>query len=102
MFILAVIGVASFSLAMLPGATYYYQFPIGIIGTIYGNSMLVLINSGMLISSEEIPLTIISAFKFATVPDDKKINVIHANNGDVTLDTTTLAGPLESSHLGAV
>ena len=94
----AVIGIVSFSLAILPGNPYYYQFPTGIIGKVYANSMLVLINSRMLLGSEETPSTMISAVKFAMVPGNNKDSAILPNNGDVALDTTKLAGPLESSH----
>ena len=50
MLIPAIIGILSFSLAMLPND--YYQTPMVIIGKFYGNSMLVLINSRMLLGSE--------------------------------------------------
>lgn len=62
----AVIGVVSFSLAILPN--YYCQTPMVIIGKIYANSMLVLINSRMLLVSEEAPLTTISAIGFDAAP----------------------------------
>ncbi|KIM49804.1 hypothetical protein M413DRAFT_21942 [Hebeloma cylindrosporum] len=64
----AIVGIVSFSLAILPGSPYYYQVPMGIIGKVYANSMLVLINSRMLLTSEETPLTITSALKFCTSP----------------------------------
>ena len=67
----AIIRIVCFSLSMLPGEPYYYAFPMGIIGKVYANSMLVLINSRMVLDSEETPSTIISALKFATVPDNK-------------------------------
>ena len=63
----AVIGIVSFSLAMLPTTTYY-QTPMVIIGKVYANSMLVLINSRMLLGSEVVPLMIISSIRFDTAP----------------------------------
>jgi len=64
--ILAVIGIVTFSLAILP--SYYYQTPMVIIGKVYANSMLALINSRMLLGSEETPLKIISAIRFDAAP----------------------------------
>ena len=99
----AVIGIVCFSLAILRSdADDYYQIPMapmGIIGKVYANSMLVLTNSRMLLDSES---TIISGFKFATITDNNEGSVIHAHNGDVGLDTETLVGPLRGSHLEGV
>ena len=95
----AVIGIMCFSLAILPGdVDYYYQFPMGIIGKVYANSMLVLINSRMLLDSEETPSTIISEFKFATVPANNEDSMMQAHDGDVAVDTEALTGPLGGSH----
>jgi hypothetical protein len=52
MLIPAVLGIVSFALAMKP-YTFYYQTPMVIIGKVYANSMLVLINSRMLLGPEE-------------------------------------------------
>ena len=71
---------------------------MGIIGKVYANSMLVLINSRMLLGSEETPSTIISAFKFATTRANNEDSAIHAHDGDVALDTEVLVGPAEGSH----
>ena len=95
----AVIGIVCFSLAILRSdADDYYQIPMapmGIIGKVYANSMLVLINSRMLLDSES---TIISGFKFfLRYPPITKISAIHAHNGNV-LDTEALAGPLRDLH----
>jgi hypothetical protein len=83
----AVIGIVSFSLAILPTNVYYYQTPMGIIGKFYANSMLVLINSRMLLSSEEVPLTIISEMKFGEAPaaanDSAHITWISQSGQDV-------------------
>ena len=97
----AVIGIVSFLLAKFPHnhyCFYYYEFPMGIIGKVYANSMLVLINSRMLLGSEETPSTILSALKFATIPANNEDSAIHAHNGDVALDTEMPAVPLEGSH----
>ena len=97
-----VIGIVCFSLANLPGNPYYYQFPMGIIGKVYANSMLALINSQILLGSEETPLTIISAFNFATVPTNNRNSMIHAHNGDVAVHTEALEGPFKGSHFEGV
>ena len=84
---------------MLPGEPSYYELPMGIIGKVYTNSMLVLINSRMLLlSSEGTPSTKMSALKFATVPDNKKDSAIHTHDGDSTLDTEVVAGLFQDSH----
>ena len=66
MLIPAVFGIVAFSMAVLPNM--YCQTPMAIIGKFYANSMLVLINSRMLLGSEEAPLTIITAIRFNAVP----------------------------------
>ena len=78
----AVIGIVSFGLAML--SNNYYQTPMGIIGKVYANSMLVLINSRMLLGSEEEPLTIISVIKFDAAPanDSTQITEISQSEQD--------------------
>jgi hypothetical protein len=87
MLIPAVIGIVSFSLAILPADDYYYQTPMGIIGKFYANSMLVLINSRMLLGSEEVPSTIISEMKFGAAPaaanDSAHITGISQSEQDV-------------------
>ena len=98
----AVVGIVCFALANLPGTPDYYQFPMGIIGKVYANSMLVLINSRMPLGSEETPSTIVSEFKCATVPPSNEDSAIHAHNGNAALDTEVLARPLRGSHPGGV
>ena len=71
MFISAVIGIVSFSLAVFPSYSIYsvyYQVPMGIIGKVYANSMLVLINSRMELGSAETPSAVISVLRFGTTP----------------------------------
>ena len=77
----AVIGLVSFGLAMIP-YTFYYQTPMVVIGKVYTNSVLVLINSRMLLRSVQMPPTITSA---------------DWDNGDVTPNTEAHAGPSGSS-----
>ena len=83
----AVIGIVSFALAVLPTDVYYYQTPMGIIGKFYANSMLVLINSRMLLGSDEVPSTIISEMKFGSAPaaanDSAHITEISQSGQDV-------------------
>ena len=81
----AVIGIVSFSLAMLP--KNYYQTPMGIIGKFYANSMLVLINSRMLLSSEVVPSMIILSMRFdvalAIANDSAHITEISQSGQDI-------------------
>ena len=106
-FISAVIGIISFSLEVFPidhTVTYYYQVPVCIIGKVYANSMLVLINSRMVLGSKETqtPSTVISVMKFRTAPANPEDSGIEADNGDVIVDTRAGGGPLESSKPEAV
>ena len=80
----AVFGIVCFSLAILPGTQYYYQFSMGIIGKVYTNSVLVLINSRMLLGFDETPSTIASELKFTTGPPNNEDSRINTYNGDVT------------------
>jgi len=69
---------------------------MGIIGKVYANSMLVLINSRMLLTSEEMRLTIISAAKFGTAPaNDIDSSVIEGHRGDLSVDTDRMTGVSE-------
>ena len=63
----AIIEIVTFSMMMLPHV-YYCQTPMPVIGKFYSNSMLFLINSRMLLGSEEAPLTIITAVRFNAAP----------------------------------
>lgn len=92
MLIPAVIGIVSFALAMKQ-YTLYYQTPMGIIGKVYANSMLVLINTWMVLGSEETPSTIISALELTAVPANNNESTIEAHNGDAAIDTEVRAGP---------
>ena len=75
-----------------------------IIGKIYATSMLVLINSRMVLGSEETqtPSTVISVLRFGPAPANSEGSAIEADNGDVSVDTRAGAGPLGSSKLEAV
>ena len=101
MFIPAIVGIVCFSLAIAEQGTRdpnYFKFPMGIIGKVYANSMLALINSRMLVGSEETASTNFSALKFATtVPANNEDSTIHSHNGDVALNTEALR-PLKGSH----
>jgi hypothetical protein len=98
----AVIGIVSFSLSMLP--TNYYQTPVGIIGKFYANSMLALINSRMLLGSEQIqtPSMDISVLRFGTASANLAESAIEAENGDVAVDNIAWVGPSGSSDPKAV
>ena len=97
MFISAIIGIVSFSLIFTRDNTSYYQAPMGIIGKVYANSMLVLVNSRMVLGSEETqtPSTVISVLRFCTTPTD---STIEADNGNVGVDTKAAAGLSKSSE----
>ena len=71
-----------------------------LLGKVYANSMLILLNSRMLIGSEEMPSTIISGLRFNVVPANTKDGTIEAHHQDLSVDTTeTWAGPSRSSEL---
>ena len=73
-FIAAVIGIVSFALMIMPGD--YYKTPMGVIGKVYANSMLVVINSRMrLLGPEETTLRMISVLQFGTAPPNNKNSV---------------------------
>ena len=77
---------------------------MGIIGRAYANSMLVLINSRMVLGSEETPTLskVISALRFHTAPGNPEDNAIEADNADLAVDTRAGARPLGSSKLEAI
>jgi len=103
-FISAVIGIISFALEVFPSDynLTYYQAPVCIIGKVYTNSMLVLINTQMVLGSEETQTRsrVISVLRFCTAPANPEDSAIEADNGD--LDTRAGAGRLASSEPGAV
>ena len=71
-----------------------------VIGKIYANSMLVLINSRMVLGSEETPSTVMSVLRFAAAPtNDENISIEAHNNGDLVIDSTEgktgLSGSIE-------
>ena len=66
MFITAVNGIVCFSMEFFPNNPFAFQVPMAVIGKVYANSMLVLLNSRMLLISEEAPL--ISVVNFAMAP----------------------------------
>jgi len=83
MLILAIIGIVCFSLSLVPG-TVIYPVPMGIIGKVYANSMLVLINTRMLLGSEE---TIITGVRFAAAPANHEDYATEAHE-DLSVDPT--------------
>lgn len=88
MFILAITGIVCFSLAFVSSTpNSYYQVPMFIIGQVYANSMLVLINSRTILGSEETPQTILSVLKFGTIPANDKYSATETQNGDIGVDT---------------
>jgi len=94
MFISAVIGIVFFSLAVFP-SSMYYEVPVCTIGKFYATSMLVLINSRMVLGSKETqtPSTAISVLRFGAAPENSEDGAIDADSGDVAVDTRAGAGP---------
>lgn len=79
-----IIGIVCFSLAFSTSANSYYEVPMFIIGKVYANSMLVLINGRMLIlGAEETPVVIISGLRFGTAPANAKYSTMETRNGDL-------------------
>jgi len=75
--IAAVIGVVCFSIAVLPDNPYFFQVPMAVIGKVYANSMLVILNSRMmLLDPEETSLRDISSLNFGTASANDNINVL--------------------------
>ena len=72
---------------------------MGIIGKVYANSMLVLINSRMLLISEEMRLTIISAAKFGTAPANDVDSGTEGRRGDFSVDTDLMTRASRSSEV---
>jgi hypothetical protein len=108
-FISAVIAIISFALSVFPGHLPsghlpYFEVPMSIIGKVYVNSMLALINSRIVLGSEETqtPLTVISVVRFRTAPAHPEESAIEADNGDLAVDTRAGGGPSGCSELEAV
>jgi hypothetical protein len=72
---------------------------MGIIGKVYANSMLVLINSRILFTSEETRLTIISAAKFGTAPANDIDGVTEVHRGDFLVDIDLMTRVSRSSEV---
>ena len=74
---------------MLPAPTNYYQLPMGIIGKVYATSMLVLINSRMILDSnnEEMPSMITSVIRFGRAPFNEEDSAVEVPLGDLSSST---------------
>jgi len=57
---LAILAISSFVLTLLPGNPRYYQSVMGIIGKVYANSMMVLINSRIHLGVEGEQTTVVN------------------------------------------
>ena len=73
---------------------------MGIIGKVYANSMLVLINSRMLL--EEMPSKNISVIRFDAAGTNSKDGSIESHHRDLSVDPGTQAGLSRSSEPEAV
>jgi hypothetical protein len=100
-FILAVIEIIAFLLIIFPRCSVYYTIPMGIIGKVYANSMLVQINSRMVLGSEETetPSTVISILRFHMALANPRDSATAAYNGDVGVDIRAGAGPAGSAEV---
>jgi hypothetical protein len=68
-------------------------------GKIYANSMLVLINSRMVLGSEEMPSTIMSVLRFAAAPTKDENFTTEEHNRDPAVNSTEVkTGPSGSSE----
>ena len=89
----ALIAILCFVLAATLPRNNYHRVSSGIIGKVYANSMLVLINSRMTLGFEETPSTYTSLVIFAMEPTNGKDIAIEAHNGDLAVKT-----PILGSH----
>ena len=103
-FISAIMGIISFSLSIRTTDSLSFEVPLGVIGKFYANSMLVLINSRMVLGSEETqpPSTVISVLRFGTASENATDSAIEADNGDLVANTRAGAGLSGSSEPEAV
>jgi len=93
--VLAAIAIICLSLVFFPpGTTYYYQVPMGIIGNVYANSMLLLINSRMQFFSEKPPM-IISTARFGMAPTNHRFPVVEGHNRDLSVHTEEMGRTFE-------
>jgi hypothetical protein len=103
MFLLAVVGIVCFLLAVLPATPFCYEFPMGAVGKIYASSMLVLLNSRMILGSEEASSTTVSVLKFGTMDNNKGHRASESYiSGSFSADTEEWAGASRRSETGAV
>jgi len=70
---------------------------MGIIGKVYANSMLVLINSRMLLGSEDMS-KIVSGLVFGPVPAGGRESAIQSNGGGLAVDIEAREGPSRSAE----
>ena len=75
-----------------PGNAYYYQVPMGIIGNVYANSMLLLINSRLQLGSGNKPLMIISTARFRMDRGNRGSTFIDGHNAEFSVYTEATAG----------
>ncbi|KIM36681.1 hypothetical protein M413DRAFT_31517 [Hebeloma cylindrosporum] len=90
----AIIGIVAFFLAVLPNSPGYYQVPVSIIGKVYANSMLVLLNSRMLLRSnhEETPPMNVTVMRFRTASHNSNDDAID-DHAHLSVDNAERAGP---------
>jgi hypothetical protein len=101
MFLPAVIGIVGCFLAVLPRSPGYSQVPLSIIGKVYANSMLVLINSRMVLVSEETRSANASVMRFHTASSNRNDHATEAHRGDPSV-YNEWPGPSRRSEPGEV
>ena len=74
-------GIVGRFLAIFPRSPGYSQVLLSIIGKVYANSMLVLVNSRMVLVTEETRSANVSVMKFHTASTNDN-NAIEAHKGD--------------------
>ena len=97
MFFPAVIGIVGCFLAVFPRSPGYSQVLLSIIGKVYANSMLVLVNSRMVLVTEETRSADVSVMRFHTASTNSNDNATEAHRGGPSVDNKW-AGPSRRSE----
>ena len=73
---------------------------MGVIGKVYANSMLVVINSRMQLGPKETSLEMISILQFGTAPVNNESGVAEAHRGDISVDRDGMtSAPVRSQEV---
>ena len=97
---LAVLAISSFVLTLLPGSPRYYQAVMGIIGKVYANSMMVLINSRIHLGVEGEQATVVTFLSDIDF-EHRCVDTEGTNDADMELPGTRSWGkwfPTKNKH----